>query len=157
MPFGRSIYCVAPSHDLLTVVSPIDAVMTAGIVVIGVAALFFLFLYQARPRYLVSVAVLVVLILVGAASHGRIVLDAVRGTAEVHTVFFGYPESYHYPLSAVMGASVASSQQSDALRLVFQGGSDLQLTPYNQMGGKGEAAYAINQFLQEHGGKGTPN
>ena len=156
MHFGRSIYCVNPSHDLLNVISPIDLLMTSAIVVATLVTMFFFVLYRARPRYFISVGLLISVVLVGAASNGSIILDAVHGTAVVHMVSFGYPQTYSYPLSAVMGASVASSEQSDALRLVFQGGSSLQLTPYNQMGGKGQAAFAINQFLREHGGAGSP-
>ena len=51
-----------------------------------------------------------------------------------------------------MGSYVGSSEQSDALRVSLNGGTALQLTPFNQMEGKGQAAFAINQFLQEHGG-----
>ncbi|WP_158823855.1 hypothetical protein [Granulicella sp. S156] len=156
MHFGRSIYCINPSHDVLLVISPIDALMTCGIVFGAVLIMFFFLLYQARAKVVIPVGLLLAVILAGAASNGTIELDAVRGTAVIHTVLFCYPQTYRYPLSSVMGASVAIGDQNDALRLVFQGGGDLQLTPYNQMGGKGQAAFAINQFLQEHGGRGSP-
>jgi uncharacterized membrane protein len=156
MHFGRSIYCVTPSHDVLTVISPIDDLMTCGIIVLAVLIMFFFFLYQARAKVVIPVGLLLAVIFAGAASNGTIVLDAVHGIAVVHTVFFFYPQTYRYPLSSVISASVAIGDQNDALRLAFQGGSDLQLTPYNQMGGKGQAAFAINQFLREHGGTGSP-
>jgi len=156
MHFGRSIYCINQSHDVLQVISPIDALMTCGIIVFALLIMFFFLLYQARAKVVIPVGVLLAVVLAGAASNGTIVLDAVHGAAVVHTVFFCYSQTYRYPLSSVSGAYVGSADQTDALRLVLNGGAELQLTPYNQMGGKGQAAFAINQFLREHGGTGSP-
>ena len=69
------------------------------------------------------------------------------------TLFFR-PTHEVYDLAALQGAMIGQSQQSDALRLVFSNGSDIQLTPFNQMDGKNTAAATINQFVQKHGGAG---
>lgn len=156
MHFGFSIYSVTPSYNVLRVVSPIDGLMMIGmgIAVIFCAALFTFI--QVRAKVAVPVFLLIALLTVGAASNGTVTLDAVHNTAEVHTVFFGYPKTYRYPLSSVTGAYVGSADQTDALRLMLRGGSELQLTPFNQMRGKSQAAFAINQFVGEHNGAGSP-
>lgn len=156
MHFGHSLYCIHPSHDVLTVISPIDIFMMIGIAVVAAFLMGLFFVLHSRSKVVFPVFLLIAVITVGAASNGTITLDAVHGTAVMHSVFFGYPQTFRYPLSSVVGASVASSDESDALRLLFSGGSDYQLTPYNQMRGKGEAAFAINQFLREHDGTGSP-
>lgn len=157
MHFGHSIYWLSPSQDVLLVISPIDAPMVIGLFVVILFLLFFALVYRARLRYVVAVSLLMCGLLAGASSNGTIRLDPAQNSAEVHTVFFGFPKTYRYPLSLVSGAYVGASDQSSALRLVLNGGAELQLTPFNQMGGKTTAAFTINQFLQQHGGKGSPN
>ena len=167
MHFGFSMYSFSPSRDVLKIVSPLDGGMYLGVGVSFFCVLLaYLWYFQAKLRVPLramfpwELCRIVLGILVAVAlflySGGSITLDAPAGTAVIRTSTFGYPHTYRYPLVSVMGASVVSADQSDALRLVFKGGADLQLTAYNQMRGKGEAASAINQFLQQHGGRGTP-
>ena len=156
MHFGRHLYSVVSSDGALTVISPVDLLMFCGWAVITIFVLGAFILMHAKPRSFSLVALLMLAILSFISSHGSIVFDGARGVVHVKIVTFFWPKHYDYPLASVMGASIASSEQSDALRLVFNGGSDLQLTPYNQMGGKGEAAYAINQYIRQHGGPGIP-
>jgi hypothetical protein len=156
MHFGTHMYSVLSLDGVLTVVSPYDLPMVSGWAVCAFIVFVAFYFMHAKLRSFVLVSLILLAALGLVTANGTIVLDAVHGTAVVHTVTFFYPHTYRYPLSSVSGASVASSDQSDALRLIFQGGSDVQLTPYDQMGGKGEAAFAINQFLREHGGTGSP-
>ena len=129
--------------------------MMIGMVNCGVRDLDILYDRHARTKSAGPVALIFVAVTLGAASNGSVVLNAAQGTAVVHMGTFGYPQTYRLPLSSAMGAYVSSSEQSDALRVSFNGGTALQLTPFNQMEGKGQAAFAINQFLREHGGTGS--
>jgi hypothetical protein len=105
------------------------------------------------PWIWLGLANLVVIGLV--SSNATVVLDGNQGKVYITRVLFYYPTREVYDLAALQGASVNDSDQSDALRLVFSNGTDLQLTPYNQMGGKNQAAAAINAFVQKHGGTGV--
>jgi hypothetical protein len=157
MLFGRSIYSFT-SGNMLTVISPIDTTF----IIIMLVVLFFIvcvFLGTGKSRKIapwVWAFLIMTPILGVTTSHFEVVLDGARGKVYVTTVLFFHPTHYEYPLTDIQGASVGESDQADALRLVFNGGSSLQLSPYNQMRGKGEAAFAINQFIQQHGGAGAP-
>ena len=158
MHFGRSIYFSFTSGDVLTVISPIDSTFTILVLVFSfIVACIFVGTGQGRKiSPWVWNFLIVTLVLSVTTSHFEVVLDGARGKVYVTTVLFFRPTHYEYPLAEIQGASVGESDQADALRLVFNGGSSLQLSPYNQMGGKGEAAFAINQFIQKHGGAGSP-
>ena len=156
--FGRSIYFFFPSGDVLTVISPID---TTFIIIMFVVFLILVCVIVGTGKgrkiapwvwtFLIMTPILSV-----TTSHFEVVLDGARGKVYVTTVLFFRPTHYEYPLAEIQGASIGESEQADALRLVFNGGSSLQLSPYNQMRGKGEAVFAINQFIQKHGGAGSP-
>jgi hypothetical protein len=157
MFFGRSIYSFT-SGDMLTVISPIDSVFTIIVLVLFlIIACIFVGTGQGRKiSPWVWSLLIMTLILSVTTAHFKVVLDGAKHKVYVTTVLFFRPTHYEYPLADVQGASIGESEQADALRLVFNGGSSLQLTPYNQMKGKGEAAFAINQFIQQHGGAGAP-
>ena len=106
------------------------------------------------PKVLIPVGLIFAVIAFAVSSNGSITLNARQGTATVHIVSFGYPKTYRYPLASIRSAYVGSSDQSDAMRLMLNAGSELQLTPYNDISGKSEAALATNQFLRAHGGTG---
>jgi hypothetical protein len=150
------MYSFTTPDGALTIVSPSDLTMAwiwaaSTIFVIGAFLLM-----HAKTRSLVLVSLLMLAILAFITSNASVVLDAAHGKAYVRTVDFFYPRIQEYSFSSVMGADVATSENSDAVRLVFNSGSDLQLTFYNQMGGKREAAFAINQYIRQHGGQGLP-
>jgi hypothetical protein len=158
MHFGRSIYFFFTSGDVLTVISPIDSTFII-IVLVSSFVTAWVFVGTGRGRKIAPWVwnfLIMTLVLSVTTAHFKVVLDGARGKAYVTTVLFFRPTHYEYPLSDIQGASVGESDQADALRLVFNGGSSLQLSPYNQMRGKGEAAFAINQFIQQHGGAGAP-
>ena len=157
MPFGRSIYSFT-SGNMLTVISPIDSVFTI-VVLVFFLIIVCIFVGTGRGRKIspwVWSFLIMTLVLSVTTAHFKVVLDGAKGKVYVTTVLFFRPTHYEYPLADLQGASIGESEQSDALRLVFNGGSSLQLSPYNQMKGKGEAAFAINQFIQQHGGAGLP-
>jgi hypothetical protein len=156
MLFGRSIYFFT-SGDVLTVISPIDSVFNIGALVAFLIVASVLFATGKGRTWNALFWLLIAVCTFGVISaHFNVVLDGAKGKAYVTTVLFFHPTHYEYPLTDIQGASVGESDQTDALRLVFNGGSSLQLSPFNQMRGKGEAAFAINQFIQQHGGAGAP-
>lgn len=158
MHFGRSIYYFFTSGNVLTVISPIDSVFsTLALVFFLIIALIQVAIGKGRKiSFWVCTILVFTLVLSVTTAHFKVVLDGAKGKVYVTTVLFFRPTHYEYPLADLQGASIGESEQSDALRLVFNGGSSLQLSPYNQMKGKGEAAFAINQFIQQHGGAGLP-
>ena len=85
-----------------------------------------------------------------------IVLDADKHTATIDMMMFFIPRHQSFDLSQIQGAMVATADGTDALRIVFMGGRSFQLTAYQATGGTDEAANAINEFLREPGGVGSP-
>jgi hypothetical protein len=154
---------VVASDNVLTVTSPVS--WLAMVLAVGSPLLFLLLrklelaMQPGKPvsKAWIGIQLIATLFFLGfVASPARMTLDAGAGTVRVHKMLFFVPRLTTFPLRDVQGATVATSDQADALRLVFAGGSSLQMTPYNQMTGKGEAADAINQFLRAHGGTGLP-
>jgi len=139
------------------VISPIDSIFTI-IVFVCFFILACIFVGTGRGLKLATWAwtiLILTFVLSVTTSHFKVVLDGAKGKVYVTTVLFFRPTHYEYQLTDLQAATVGESEQADALRLVFNGGSSLQLSPYNQMRGKGQAAFAINRFLQQHGGTGS--
>ena len=154
MHFGTKMYSYLSPGDVLTVVSPIS-VWWLGLV-LAVSVFLLLVSIDASRKNQVLLGLLMLAIMGLVTSNATVVLDGAKHTASVRTVIFFYPTTRHYPLSSILGARIDTSDKSDAVNLVLDGGVGLQLTPYNQMSGKGQVAFAINQFLQQHGGRGSP-
>ena len=85
-----------------------------------------------------------------------IILDANKNTATISTMMFFVPHHQSFELSQVQGAMIATVDGAEALRIVFVGGQAFQLTAYQATGGTDLAANAINEFLRQHGGIGSP-
>lgn len=148
------MYATSSPGEVLTVVSPIDARWMAAVVVLCVFLFLISFNYGRKVQAVMLLGAIAFAGLV--TSHATVVLDGTRNTVSVHTVMFFYPQTRHYPLSSLSGATVSTSDESNAVNLVLAGGTGLQLTPFNQMSGKDEAVFAINDFLRRHGGTGSP-
>ncbi|HTF45760.1 MAG TPA: hypothetical protein VK641_17770 [Terriglobales bacterium] len=86
----------------------------------------------------------------------RVVLDAQHGSASISRMMFFIPHHQTLPLSEIQGSMVKTSEQSNALVLILSDGHAVQLTPFDQVRGADEAAAAINRFLRDHGGTGSP-
>jgi hypothetical protein len=156
MHFGRAIYCVT-SGDMLTVISPIDYLFCGfwlcGSVITAILLSIKYGVAKPAPWIWNALGTLVILGVVSASATVR--LDPHAGKVYITRVLFYYPTREVYDLAALQGAVVGASDQSDALQLVFSNGVHTQLTPYTQMGGKNQAAAAINAFVQQHGGQGV--
>ena len=157
MHFGRALYSIS-SGDILTVISPIDYLFCGFwllcSLLVGVLLSYKYGTTKRAPWIWNALGTLVVLSVVSA--NATVTLDGHQGKVYITRVLFFYPTRNVYDLAGLQGATVGSSEQTDALRLVFSNGIQLQLTPFNQMSGKSEAATAINQFVQQHGGAGLP-
>ena len=158
MPAFGSNIVYTNANDVLTVISPIWAKF--NLVWIGLS-LFFILIFFAKGEGRKPVPYIFNFIgtafLIGlTSSHGKIVFDGVHRTVQMTTSVFYRSQVQKYSLDEIQGAAVVTSEQADALRLVLTGGQQVQLTPYNQMGGKDTAAHAINAFLQDHGQPGSP-
>jgi hypothetical protein len=155
MHFGRTFYSIL-SGDILTVICPIDYRFCLACIVFSALLGWLLTIKYHRspaPWIWLGLANLVIIGLI--SSSATVVLDAKQRKVDVTRVLFFYPVHKVYDLAGLQGAAVHDSDESDALRLVFSNGTDIQLTPYTQMGGKNQAAAAINAFVQQHGGQGV--
>ncbi len=153
MHFGTKMYSYLSPGDVLTVVSPISVWWLGLVLAVSVFLLLVSIDASRKNQALLGLLMLAVMGLV--TSNATVVFNGTKHTGTVRTVTFFYPTTRHYPLSSILGARIDTSDESDAVNLVLDGGVDLQLTPYNQMSGKGHAVFTINQFLQQHGGTGT--
>jgi hypothetical protein len=155
MHFGRALYTIS-SGDILTVISPIDYLFCGFVLLCSliVGALLSYKYGVAKPAPWIWNALGTLLVLSVVTANATVRLDGRQGKVYITRVLFFYPTRNVYDLAGLQGATIGSSEQSDALRLVFSNGTQLQLTPFNQMNGKNLAAAAINQFVQQHGGTG---
>ncbi len=156
MHFGRALYSIT-SGDILTIISPIDYLFCGFwllcSLLVGVLLSFKYGATKPAPWIWNALATLVVLSIVSA--NATVTLDGHQGKVYITRVLFFYPTRDVYDLAGLQGATIGDSEQSNALRLVFSNGNELQLTPFNQMGGKNQAAASINQFIQQHSGTGA--
>jgi hypothetical protein len=155
MHFGRALYTFS-SGDILTVIAPIDYLFCGFVLlcslIICVLNSYKFGVTKPWPWIWTTLGTLLVLGLV--SSNATVTLNGYQGKVYITRVLFFYPTHDVYDLAGLQGATIGSSDQSDALRLAFSNGTQLQLTPFNQMGGKNQAAASINQFVQQHGGTG---
>lgn len=153
MHFGRDLYSIS-SGDVLTVISPINYLLCGFwllcSLITGALLSYKYGVTKPAPWIWNGLATLAVLSVTSASA--TVTLDAHQGKVFITRVLFFYPTHNVYDLAGLQEATIGDSQQSNALRLVFSNGSELQLTPFNQMGGKGQAAASINQFIEQHGG-----
>lgn len=151
MHFGREIYCIS-SGDVLTVISPIDYLLCGFWVLCSLltGALLSYKYGVTKPAPWIWNALALLAVLSVTSANATVTLDGHQGKVFITRVLFFYPTRNVYDLAGLQAASIGDSDQSNALRLVFSNGSELQLTPFNQMGGKNLAAASINQFIQQH-------
>ena len=155
MHFGRALYSIS-SGDMLTVISPIDYLFCGFVLLCSlIVGLLLSYKYGAtKPAPWIWNALGTLVILSVVSSNATVRLDGHEGKVYITRVLFFYPTRNVYDLAGLQGATIGEADQTDALRLVFSNGTLLQLTPFNQMGGKNQAAASINQFVQQHGGTG---
>jgi hypothetical protein len=156
MHFGRALYSIS-SGDILTVIAPIDYLFCGFWLLCSVltGALLSLKYGVTKPAPWIWNALATLAVLSVVSAHATVTLDGHQGEVYITRVLFFYPTRDVYDLAGLQGATIGDSDQSNALRLVFNNGTELQLTPFNQMGGKNQAAASINQFVQRHGGTGA--
>lgn len=155
MHFGNALYTVT-TGDVLTAICPIDYRFCLIVLIMSVLTGWLLTVTYHKsltPWMWILAGDLVVIGLV--SSNATVIINPKEGKVHITRVLFFYPTRDVYDFAALTGAAVHDSDQADALRLVFSNGTDLQLTPYNQMGGKNVTAAAINTFVQEHAGSGA--
>lgn len=155
MHFGRALYSIS-SGDILTVIAPIDYLLCGFLLLCSLitGALLSIKYGVTKPAPWIWNALGTLVVLSVVSAHATVTLDGHQGKIYITRVLFFYPTREVYDLAGLQGATIGDSEQSDALRLVFNNGSEVQLTPFNQMGGKNQAAASINQFIQQHGGIG---
>jgi hypothetical protein len=155
MHFGHALYAIS-SGDILTVISPIDYLLCGFWLLCSfITGILLSYKYGAtKPAPWIWNALGTLAVLSVVSANATVTLDGHQGKVYITRVLFFYPTRNVYDLAALQGAALGDSEQSDALRLVFSNGTEVQLTPFNQMGGKNQAATSINQFVQQHGGTG---
>jgi hypothetical protein len=155
MHFGRALYSLS-SGDILTIISPIDYLLCGFWLLCSlITGVLLSYKYGAtKPAPWIWNALTTLAVLSVVSANATVTLDGHQRKVYITRVLFFYPTRAVYDLAGLQGASIGDSDQSDALRLVFSNGTELQLTPFNQMGGKNQAAASINQFVEQHGGTG---
>ncbi|MGD0832408.1 MAG: hypothetical protein ABR907_15850 [Terracidiphilus sp.] len=82
---------------------------------------------------------------------GQLTLDRNSGIATLRRFSFYYWSTKKFPVSALSTAYVQTFDSQEKIQLLFTDGHHESLDYKNQVGGKTDAAYIINQFLQEYG------
>ena len=147
--FGTHIHFVQ-SPSRLTVIGPIDLWLLLGLSVFTLwPLLIFLFKRPLPKKKLAVAAVIAFVAFAFLPSGGRLTLNRTQGKATLSRFYFFHWHTITFPLSDLDNASVRTGSTTSQIQLQYTDGSVETLSELNQEGGKDEAVYAINKFLEQ--------
>lgn len=144
--FGFSIR-VLQDPSRLVVTDPISywSILIGALVTLYPLWLFLTPKYHSKRKALLCLCVLLIWLCFTSAT--RLTLDRVTGTAQLEKFAFLHWSRQSMPLTRIDRALVRTGSTTSQLAIQYTDGSLALFSGLNQMGGKDQAAYAINAFL----------